>query len=179
MNFRNILYALSCTSFTIILGAAVYEHIAVWPNAFAAAPRSLAMFQGEYPLHAMPFWMSIHPVTMLLLLTSLAFHWKTERRKFVMTTLTGYLLILLTTFIYFVPTLMSIVKMPYADLVNGEATAKGQLWITLSLVRGVVLFGLAMTLFLGLTKSAAVVLKRKENPSTVKGAMPLAFAERN
>ena len=177
MNFKDILYALSCTSFTIILGAAVYEHIAVWPNAFAAAPRSLAMFQGEYPLHAMPFWMSIHPVTMLLLLTSLAFHWKTERRKFVLTTITGYALILLSTFIYFVPTLMSIVKMPYADLVNGEATAKGQLWITLSLVRAVVLLGMAMTLFLGLTKSVAIVQRRKEVSPSVKGAMPLAFAE--
>ena len=177
MNFKNILYAISCMSFTVILGAAVYEHIAVWPNAFAAAPRSLTMFQGEFGLNSAPFWMMIHPVSLILFITSLAFHWKTERRKYVLITLTGYVLILISTFIYFVPTLMSIVKMPYADMVNGEVTSQGQLWITLSLVRGVVLVGLSLVLFLGLTKPAAVVLRRKVISSNTKHSMPLAFAE--
>ena len=175
MNFKNILYAISCMSFTVILGAAIYEHISVWPNAFAAAPRSLTMFQGEYGLNSAPFWMTIHPVSMLLLITSLAFHWKTERRKYVLITLSGYALILISTFIYFVPTLMSIVKMPYADVVNGEVTSLGQLWVTLSLVRGIVLIGLSLVLFLGLTKSA-VVVQRKKASESVRKSMPLAYA---
>ena len=164
-------------SFTVILGAAIYEHIAVWPKAFAAAPRSLSMFQGQYGLDSAPFWKSVHPVTMLLLISSLAFHWNTERRKQVLITLSGYLLILISTFAWFVPTLMSIVKMPYADVVNGDVTSLGQLWVSLSLVRAIMLFVLSLVLFLGLTKSAGVIVKRKEIPVTVKGSMPLVFAE--
>jgi hypothetical protein len=164
-------------SFTVILGAAVYEHIAVWPNAFAAAPRSLSMFQGQYGLDSAPFWKSIHPATMLLLITSLVFHWKTERRKQVLITLSGYVLILISTFVWFVPTLMSIVKMPYADVVNGEVTSLGELWVTLSLVRGIVLAGLSLVLFLGLTKSAAVFSGKREISSARKRTMPLVFAE--
>jgi hypothetical protein len=175
MNFKNILYAISCISFTIILGAAVYEHIAVWPNAFAAAPRSLTMFQGEYPLHAQPFWLTIHPVTLILFITCLAFHWKTERRNYVLITFSGYVLILISTAIFFVPTLLSITKMQYADIVNEDMTRLGQLWITLSLIRGAILLGLSCLLIMGLTKSA-VVLQRKSNSSLSKSTSPLTFA---
>jgi hypothetical protein len=177
MNFKNILYAISCMSFTVILGAAIYEHIAVWPKAFAAAPRSLSMFQGQYGLDSAPFWKSIHPVTLLLLITSLAFHWKTERRKQVLITLSGYVLILISTFAWFVPTLMSIIKMPYADVVNGDVTRLGELWISLSLVRAIMLFVLSLVLFLGLTKSGAVLQRRKEVSPAVKGSRSLVFAE--
>ena len=67
--------------------------------------------------------------------------------------------------------------MPYANVVNEDMTNLGQLWIKLSTVRAVMLFVLSMILFLGLTKSAAVVLKRKNVSPAVKGSMPLAFAE--
>ena len=161
MNIKNIFYALSSISFIVILGAAIYEHTAVWPNAFAAAPKSLTMFQGAYPLHAAPFWMSIHPVTLILLLTSLAIHWKTERRKFIIITLGGYALILVTTFLWFVPTLLSIVNMPFSETVNADMTSLGQLWIKLSLVRAGVLVVLSLVLVMGMSKSAEVIFTNK------------------
>ena len=167
MNFRNLIYALTCTSFTIVLGAAIYEHTAVWPNAFAEPPRSLHMFQGQYPLHAEPFWMSIHPVSLILFITSLILFWKTERRNYVLIPLTGYIIVLISTAIFFVPTLLHITRMPFSDTVNMEMKSLGQLWITLSIIRAFVLFGLSMTLFMGLTKPVYVinrVIRKFQNP---------------
>src|SRR5687768_7076840 len=106
MNFRNLLYALTCLSFSVIIGAAIYEHTALWPSAFAELPKSLTVFQGAYHIDAAPFWKSVHPVTLLLFVITLVVSWKTNRRKHVLVAVGGYVVILLTTFVYFVPELM-------------------------------------------------------------------------
>ena len=51
-----------------------------WPKAYSAPPQSLTMFQGKYAIESGPFWMSIHPVTLVLFI-SLVLNWKSERRK--------------------------------------------------------------------------------------------------
>ena len=156
MNFRNILYALTCLSFTSILGGAVYEHVAVWPPAFSEVPRSLSMFQGTYKLNSPMFWMPIHPVTFSLLIVTLILCWKTARRKNVLITITGYALILLSTFIFFVPELLDLVNAPYSDTIDPTLQSRADRWVILSLLRGALVIVLAMTLVLGLTKSEKV-----------------------
>jgi hypothetical protein len=152
MNFKNILYALTCLSFSAIIGAAIYEHIALWPAAFAEPPRSLSVFQGPYRLNAAPFWQSIHPVTLLLFTITLIVSWRTQRRKFILIALAGYVLILAATFIYFVPELLDLTGTPYADTVDPSLQTRGSRWINLSLVRGGILIVLAINLLLGLTE---------------------------
>ena len=66
MNSKNIFYILACISYCLIIGAAVYEHIAVWPVAFSEPPRSLTMFQGNYAIEPALVWKFIHPVTLTL-----------------------------------------------------------------------------------------------------------------
>ena len=68
-------------SISMVLGASVLEHIAVWPHAFAAIPKSLSMFQGEYRFDPEPFWKSIHPTILILFIINLIICWKTERKK--------------------------------------------------------------------------------------------------
>ncbi|MCB0445987.1 MAG: hypothetical protein KDD03_00460, partial [Gelidibacter sp.] len=70
-NYKNIIYAIACLSFSIIIGAAFFEHLAVWPQAYAAPPASLGMFQGDYGLNAGAFWIKIHPVTLILFIITL------------------------------------------------------------------------------------------------------------
>jgi hypothetical protein len=152
MNFKNILYALSCLSFSIIIGAGVYEHTAIWPHAFSEPPRSLTMFQGPYHLNAALFWQSIHPITMALLVSSLIFSWKTKRKKYVLITLAGYVVVLLTTFVFFVPELLELTGIQFSDTVDASLQARGSRWITLSLVRAGILIVLAVNLLLGLTE---------------------------
>lgn len=152
MQSKNIIYALACLSFSIICGAATYEHLVVWPNAFAKIPASLTMFQGEHALNSATFWPMIHPVTLLLMAVALVLCWKTPRRKHLLYTLAIYAVVLTTTFIYFVPELLELIRTPYSNTVDEGLTSRGSRWETLSLVRGVVLFATAIFLYLGLTK---------------------------
>ena len=152
MNAKNIFYVLTCISFCLILGAATYEHIAVWPNAYSEPPRSLTMFQGPYALESAPFWMWVHPVTLLLFLATLGLNWRTEKKKYILLPLAVYFLVLATTFIYFVPELMSLTHTPYADTVDVSVQERAGRWTSLSLVRAAFLYVSAFLLLMGLTR---------------------------
>lgn len=154
MQPKNLFYILLCLSFSLICGAAVYEHVVVWPNAFASLPRSLSAFQGEYALNSAPFWMMIHPVTMVLFIIALIVSWRTERKKHVLYSLIVYVVILATTFTWFVPELLDLVNTPYSDTYDASLTSRGSRWETLSIIRGIVLFVTAIFLYMGLTKPA-------------------------
>ena len=161
MNFRNILYALTCLSFSVIIGAAIYEHMALWPAAFAELPKSLSVFQGPYRLDAASFWMSVHPVTLLLFVITLVVSWKTARKKPVLIAMTGYILILIITSIYFVPELMELTGALYNDSIDASLQFRGSRWITLSLIRAAILILLAVNLLLGLTKAETRIADAK------------------
>jgi hypothetical protein len=154
MQPRNLVYILTCLSFSVICGAAVYEHVALWPNAFKKLPASLTAFQGEYALNSAPFWMSIHPVTLVLFIIAGVMHWKTERKKHLLYPLLAYLAVLTVTFIYFVPELMSIIKTPYSNSYDEALNTRGSRWEILSIIRGIGLFLTAVYLYLGLTRPA-------------------------
>ncbi len=153
MNYKNMLYFLLCLSFSIILGASVYEHIAVWPNAFAAPPKSLTMFQGDYKLNPGLFWKIIHPITLWLFIINLVINWKTARRMNILTAMVGYVLIAVVAFIYFSPEIVSLTTIQYEDTVSQEIVRKFSLWETLSYLELAFAIVLAFILFMGLTKS--------------------------
>lgn len=102
------------------------------------------------------FWVSVHPVTLVLILTTLGFSWKTSRRKNVLITLTGYVTILIITAVYFVPELLEITGTPFSTEIDAALTERAKMWETLSIALLFVLIVLATTLFLGLTKPGAV-----------------------
>ena len=152
MNLKDILYAFACLAFSAVIGAAMYEHLCVVPQWAAAPPYSLSMFQGEYGLKPEEFWIPIHPITLLLIITTLAFSWKSTRRKNVLISLAGYVAIIIITAIYFVPELLDITGRPYSTEVDAALTERAKMWEVLSIVRMLVLGALAIVLFLGLTK---------------------------
>jgi hypothetical protein len=152
MYLKNIIYAFSCLSFAVVIGAAIYEHIAVVPRWSAAAPASLSMFQGNYALNPAPFWKIIHPVTLLLLITSIILFWKTGSRQNLLITSAGYVVILIITFVHFVPELIAITGTPWSQTVDASLTKRAKLWETLSLVRLAVLIVLSIVLLMGLTR---------------------------
>ena len=152
MNFKNIVYAFACLSFSVVIGAAIYEHVAVVPRWSAAPPLSLSMFQGEYGLNPTPFWMAIHPATLLLLAASILLFWKTGSRPYLLITSVGYVVILLITFAFFVPELVAITGSAISGKADVSLTKRAGLWETLSLVRLTILIVLSIILFLGLTR---------------------------
>ena len=154
VNFPTLVLILGSISYIIVIGGAVYEHLAVVPKWSSAVPASLSMFQGEYGLDASRFWIPIHPVTLLLLLAALVLNWRTTRRGPIIVTLAGYAAILFLTFIYFVPELMAITQTAYAATVDAELTRRANLWEALSLARLVALIVLAIVLLSGLSRSS-------------------------
>ena len=150
---RTLALILACISFIIVIGGATYEHAAVVPVWASAPPASLSMFQGNYPLSAANFWIPVHPVTLLLMTAALVLNWGSERRKFVLVTLGGYLAVLLLTFLYFVPELVSITGSAFSSAVDTGLTQRAKTWETLSLVRLAFLIVLAISLLYGLSRS--------------------------
>lgn len=152
MKLKDLIYAITCLSFAVVIGAAVYEHLAVVPKWTAAPPQSLSMFRGQYGLYAQAFWIPVHPITLVLFVMTLVASWKSERRLNVLVAFAGYFAVLAITFAFFVPELIEITSTPFSETVSPDLTARAQLWEKLSLVRLAVLILLSLTLFLGLTK---------------------------
>ncbi len=173
---RNIVYSLTCLFFTIVIGGAVYEHLAVVPQWAAGPPASLSMFQGEYGLKAENFWIPIHPCALLLFITSIIMHWKTERKNNLLITALSYVAILIITRIYFVPELLSITGTPFSLSVDPSLAERGAMWEILSLVRLGVLIVLALILFLGLSKSQVRVSSEENNRAAKRKKKSFATA---
>src|SRR5688572_253520 len=104
---KDLLYSITCLTFLIMIGGAVYEHLNVVPTWSAAPPASLSMFQGQYGLNPELFWKIIHPVNLVLFIICLIVHWRSERRKNLLIVFISYVLILVITFVHFVPELIS------------------------------------------------------------------------
>ncbi len=152
MHIRNLIYSICCLSFAIVIGAAVYEHLAVVPQWTAAPPRSLTMFQGTYGLQAQNFWKPIHPVSLLLFVVTLYTSWKSARKINVLLAFVGYFLVLAVTAIYFVPELLAITTSAYSDHIDLGLAERAAAWERFSLVRLSFLVLLSIILFFGLTK---------------------------
>ncbi len=160
-SISDVFLILASICFVIVLGAAVYEHLAVIPQWSAAPPSSLSLFQGEYRLKSEIFWMAIHPVTLLMMIGALITNWKNSRRKDILVVLVSYLLILITTAIYFVPQLIGFMETPYQDTVDETLVQRASMWETLSLVRLVFILVLSYILLSTLTKSQEIVVLTK------------------
>ena len=153
MNFvRTLALVLGCISFITVIGGATYEHLAVVPVWASAVPASLTMFQGEYALAASRFWIPIHPITLVLLLAALLLNWRSRRRGFILACLAGYGLVLLATFLYFVPELMAITSATYDQVVDPDLTRRARMWESLSLGRLAFLDLLAILLLFGVSR---------------------------
>ena len=158
--FRTIVLILASISFIIVIGGSVYEHVGIVPVWTSSAPASLAMFQGEYAITPFKFWIPIHPITLGLLILALLFNWRTERRSFILTTITGYVLVIAATFFWFVPQLMTIVETAYSATIDAELTHRAQSWEFWSQVRLASMLVMAFILLFGLSKSSETLRRR-------------------
>jgi hypothetical protein len=157
---KTIVLILASISFIIVIGGAVYEHAGIVPIWASAAPASLGMFQGEYPITPFRFWIPVHPITLGLLILALLFNWKTERRGFILTTVIGYILVLAATFLWFVPQLTTIVETAYSATIDAELTQRAQSWEFWSQVRLASMLVMAFILLFGLSKSSETLRRR-------------------
>lgn len=159
---KDLLYAISCLAFAIIIGGAVYEHLNVVPTWASEPPVSLSMFQGEYGLKPELFWMVIHPVNLALFSVTLILHWRSARRKNIVIVLSTYIAILIITSIYFVPELISITSSTFSTIPDAGLTERAARWEMLSIARLIILMILSIVLFTGLTKPHEISIVKSQ-----------------
>jgi hypothetical protein len=132
----------------------MYSHIVYFPPYLSHLPESNKLITGEYGLQEGNFWMMIHPLLILSIITTLMLNWKLPtRRKFVFIAFGIYALAIVVTAIYFVPELKAFAasgessSLPAADWYH-----RGQTWQHLSWIRGFSLYVGFIMLLIALLK---------------------------
>ncbi|MES2882420.1 MAG: anthrone oxygenase family protein [Bacteroidota bacterium] len=150
----------------IIVGAIVYSHVSFLPGYLNNLPQSTSLLNDAYGIRDERFWMRVHPPTLLFTILTLLLNWKQHyRRKFILVPAVIYLMILVATATYFVPTLMTFAKS--AGDISVPAIVwqqRGQLWERLSWVRGAFMFAGFICLLIALSKNNSapqVIFARK------------------
>ncbi len=155
MTIASVLVQVSTVGWGVLCGAMIYEHLAVVPSWAAAPPASLHMWTGEYRVKAERFWMSIHPLLLLLLGASLVAAWgETARRDWIGVALGVYAVIIATTAVWYVPELMKLTRDPAAPIPPDQWRHRARRWEVLSWVRGALVLANAYPILRALTVSA-------------------------
>jgi hypothetical protein len=110
------------------------------------------MWTGAYRVKAERFWMSIHPVLIVLLGASLATAWShTARRDWLLLALGGYALVIATTAAWYVPELMKLTRDPEAPIAPADWRRRARRWELLSLLRGALVLAITFPVLRALT----------------------------
>lgn len=136
-----------------LLGGITYSHMVYFPVYLSNLPDSAVLVTGTYPLRDGRFWMLIHPLLILTLSAALALNWKYKpRRKLILVSMAIYLVVIVTTSLFFLPELIAFEQSAKSNLSPAEWLARGNRWQYLSWIRGAVMYAAILPLLFALTK---------------------------
>lgn len=145
---------MAVVAWATLIGAVMYAHVVFFSTYLHHLPESTSLISGPYGLHEENFWMFIHPVCILTLLLALVLNWKLlARRKYILSTLGIYLLVLVATFAYFVPELKAFALSSQSDIPSTEWLERGIKWERLSWTRGFFMYCGFVMLLIALVKN--------------------------
>lgn len=151
---RTVSLMLSIVLWGTLLGGIAYSHLVYFPVYLSALPDSAVLVNGPYGLNEGIFWATIHPLLIASLIVALSLNWGlTSRRKLILISFSVYVVMLIITFLYFVPELMAFRQSPQSSLSRADWLARGQRWLILSWVRGAICYAAFVPLLVALTKS--------------------------
>jgi hypothetical protein len=143
----SVLLGVVAIGWGVVCGGILYEHLALVPVWARRPPASLTMWRGEHRVRSERFWLSVHPVLVVLLVAALVVGWTdVELRTWLWITLGGYGLVLVITNAWFVPELMRLVRAPDGTFGESEWRHRSRRWEVSSIVRGVLMVALAFPL---------------------------------
>jgi len=150
---------LSVTLWGVLLGGIVYSHLVFFPVYLSHLPESSVLVNGEYGLNDATFWTMIHPLLILSLVVSLVANWRDRsRRNMVVITFGVYIVVIITTMIYFLPELGQFSRSPLLpDVTAAEWVARGQRWQHMSWIRGTICLLNIVPLLFALATSRSVI----------------------
>src|SRR5690625_3825858 len=118
------------------LGGAFYEWIVVASQWSTYPPESFVILQGEYALPLDSFWIPLHMVVQVVIITALILCWKDKKRRILMLLLIGlYILLRVPTFMYFIPELEYFRTTSTAVPWTQEMQDRADRWVLLSIGR--------------------------------------------
>ena len=153
MSFSKISLIITIIFWGVLLGGIVYSHIVFFPVYFSNLPDSAVLVNGKYALHEENFWMTIHPVLILLLIITITSNWKNNpRRKKILISFVLYAIVLIVSNIYFIPELINFSKSATSSLPPAEWLRRSNNWMAYSITRGIIMFAGIIPLFIALLK---------------------------
>lgn len=168
-NARNFSLFAVIILWATLIGAIMYSHIVFMPAYLDHLPGSTTLVRGPYPLHDERFWKLFHPLLISALVVSIALHWKTiERRKYLLSAFAIYLVVLIVTFLYFVPELMAFAESDRSKVAAAEWLDRSKRWQYLSWIRGFFMNVGFVLLLISLTKSRVLAASQAPKRSVTK-----------
>jgi uncharacterized membrane protein len=150
-NARNLFLFIAVVLWATIIGGIMYSHLVFLPAYLRNLPASTSLVNGPHAVVDERFWKMFHPLLILSLSLSVILNWKLHQsRKYLLLALGLYAVILVITFLFFVPELQAFAKSADAGLPAAEWIKRGERWEKLSWIRGVFMyvgFGLLLTAF--------------------------------
>jgi hypothetical protein len=121
------------------LGGSFYEGALIVPVWSAAPPATLGLIQPKNGgINLIHFWVPIHTLFTILILTALALCWKDQpRKKLILGALASYAVMRIWTFAYFIPEIAAFTEMATNGPSSPELTARAARWGLLSNGRAV------------------------------------------
>jgi|SRR5690625_805228 len=118
------------------LGGAFYEWIVVASQWSTYPPESFVILQGEYALPLDSFWIPLHMIVQVVIITALILCWKDKKRRNLMLLLVGlYILLRVPTFMYFIPELEYFRTTSTTAPWTQEIQTRADRWVLLSIGR--------------------------------------------
>ena len=150
--------------YIMMLGGGTYEQINVASVITAAPPKSLAMLQGPYHFSPVKFWVIFRPITILLFILALGFHWRAGglRKKILLFSFGIDILVTIATFAYFAPETGVIAGGPYSNTVDPLLVERAQLWKNLNLIRLGAFYGVAGMLLMAVNQNLSITKRNVE-----------------
>lgn len=151
---RQLSLFVAITCWAIIIGGVMYSHLVYFPAYLSYLPESNNLIAGENGLKDGNFWMLIHPFAILSTTLTLILNWKLKtRRKFILMSFSIYVLAIIATAVYFLPTLFIFADAAkYPTVTATEWFQRGQTWQHLSWIRGSTLYVGFLFMIIALTK---------------------------
>lgn len=157
IGLRTISLMLSIILWGTLLGGIAYSHLVYFPVYLSGLPDSAVLVNGPYGLHEGIFWVTIHPLLVLSLIITLSLNWRLRsRRKLILISFAVYVVVLIVSFLYFVPELMAFSKSQLSGVPRADWLARGQRWQVLSWIRGAICYAAFLPLLVALTRSGDV-----------------------
>lgn len=160
MKLRTCFLLLSIILWGTLLGGIATSHPVYFPFYLTA-------ISEVYGLDVGIFWGLIHPLLIVILITTLRLNWAGKaRRKLIAISLVLYALAIAATFWYFVPEFIAY-SGPAVPISPAELLARRQHWQNFTWIRGVIMCAGVVPLLFALAKPAGISDAQRLEPGFV------------